>query len=157
MAGTRWLNEREQRAWRALQLMQLRLTGELSRQLGAESRLSWPDYQVLVVVTNEPEGRMRLFELGTTLGWEQSRLSHHIGRMAERGLVKKESCATDRRGFIVSATARGRRELASAAPGHVAAVRRLFIDQLNSQQLDVIAEIGETVLAAIDAASPRED
>ena len=59
-----WLNEREERAWRALQFMQMRLEGELARQLAADSGLSYPDYVVLVALTDQPDGRMRLFELG---------------------------------------------------------------------------------------------
>ena len=69
MAKTRWLTEREERAWRALQFMQLRLEGELARQLLAESGLSYSDYLVLVALTDRSDGRMRLFELGEVLGW----------------------------------------------------------------------------------------
>jgi DNA-binding MarR family transcriptional regulator len=152
MDGTRWLTPREQRAWRALQLMQLRLEGELARQLNAESGLSYPDYLVLVALTDRPEGRMRLFELGAILGWEKSRLSHHITRMAERGLVAKERCGSDRRGADVVVTDEGRREIEAAAPGHVAAVRRLFVDRLTPGQLDTIAAVAETVLAGFDEA-----
>ena len=69
--------------------MQMRLEGELARQLAADSGLSYPDYLVLVALTDRPDGRMRLFELAGVLGWEKSRLSHHVARMATRGLVKK--------------------------------------------------------------------
>ena len=85
MDEVRWLNEREERAWRSLQFMQLRLEGELARQLAADSGLSYPDYLVLVALTDRRDGRMRLFELASVLGWEKSRLSHHVGRMADRG------------------------------------------------------------------------
>ena len=151
-----WLDERERRAWRALQLMQMRLTAHLSRQLAA-SGLSYPDYVVLVSLTDQPDGRMRLHELGRELGWEKSRLSHHIARMAERGLVTKERCGADRRGAYVVVTRRGREEIAAAAPGHVDAVRRMFVDRLSPQQLDEIAGAAETVLAGLDAACDDEE
>jgi DNA-binding MarR family transcriptional regulator len=151
MAAVRWLSTREERAWRALQFMQMRLDGELARQLAVESGLSYPDYLVLVALTDQPDGRIRLFELATALGWEKSRLSHHIGRMVDRGLVTKEKCSSDRRGAYVVVTSRGRRELGAAAPGHVAAVRRLFIDRLTPSQLDAIAEAAEVVLAGLDS------
>ena len=150
MEKGRWLDEREERAWRALQFMQMRLEGELARQLAADSGLSYPDYLVVVALTDRPEGRMRLFELGNVLGWEKSRLSHHVGRMADRGLVKKERCDSDRRGAYVVVTKRGRREIERAAPGHVEAVRRLFVDQLTRAQLDAIGDAAEAVLAALD-------
>jgi DNA-binding MarR family transcriptional regulator len=152
MTDVRWLDEREERAWRALQFMQMRLEAELARQLATESGLSYADYLVLVALTDHPQGRLRLFELGDVLGWEKSRLSHHVARMADRGLLKKEKCDSDRRGAFVVITKKGSKEIESAAPGHVRTVRRLFIDRLTPDELDVIAIAAEKVLADIDAA-----
>jgi len=148
MAEPRWLSDREERAWRALQFMQLRLEGALARQLAAESGLSYPDYLVLVALTDRDDGRLRMFELASVLGWEKSRLSHHISRMVDRGLVAREHCESDRRGAYVVVTKQGRGEIKGAAPGHVATVRRLFIDPLAPSQLDAIADAASTVLAA---------
>jgi len=149
MAGTRWLDEREERAWRALQFMQMRLEGELARQLARDSGLSYPDYLVLIALTDTDDGRLRLFELAEVLGWEKSRLSHQVARMAGRGLVAKERCESDRRGAFVVLTRKGRAEIEAAAPGHVEAVRRLFVDRLDPAQLDAIAEAAEQVLAGL--------
>jgi DNA-binding MarR family transcriptional regulator len=129
--------------------MQLRLNGELARDLARGSSLSYPDYEVLVTLTDDSAEPMRLFELGEVLGWEKSRLSHHIARMVERGLVEKVPCDTDRRGAFVRATPPGRRAIEAAAPGHVAAVRRLFIDHLSPKQLDALADASATVLEAL--------
>lgn len=109
------LNEREEQAWRGLQFMQMRLTGRLARDVAATSELSYPDYVVLVALTDRPDGRMRLFELGAVLGWEKSRFAHHVGRMAERGLVTKERCGDDRRGAYVVVTKRGRQAIDAAS------------------------------------------
>lgn len=154
MEHVKWLNDLEERAWRALQFMQMRLEAELARQLAAESGLSYPDYVVLVTLTDHPRGRLRLFELGATLGWEKSRLSHHVTRMADRGLVKKEKCDDDRRGSFVVITKRGRKEIEAAAPGHVRTVRQLFVDRLTPDELDVIANAAEKVLADLDDVRP---
>lgn len=153
----RWLNEREEAAWRGLLSMQSQLTVELARRLAADSVLSYPDYEILVALTDQSNGRLRLFELADLLGWEKSRLSHHVGRMVDRGLVKKVSCRTDRRGAFVEATARGRREIEAAAPGHVAAVRELFVDRLTPEQLDAIAEGSHAVLAPLQAREATDD
>lgn len=152
MTEIRWLSEREERAWRALQFMQMRLDGVLARQLSVDSDLSYPDYLVLVALTDRGDGRLRLFELAEVLGWERSRASHQVGRMVARGLVVKQRCESDRRGFFVVVTDQGRRAVAAAAPGHVAAVRELFIDRLTPEQLDAVGEAAETVLAALDEA-----
>lgn len=150
MADVRWLDERESRAWHALQLMNLQVDGELARRLTADSDLTYTDYTVLVTLTAQPDGRVRLFELCELLGWEKSRLSHQVKRMVTRRLVVKEPCEEDRRGAIVVVTDHGRREIEAAAPGHVAAVRELVVDRLTEQQLDALADVAAAVLAAFD-------
>lgn len=151
MPEPRWLDEREHRAWRGLQQVQHRLTAALGRQLAADSGLSLPDYNVLIVLTEVPEGRIRAFELGLELGWEKSRVSHHISRMADRGLVRKEQCESDQRGSFIAVTPAGRAAIQAAAPGHVETVRRLVIDRLTPAQLDALGDITEEVLAALEA------
>ncbi len=151
MTEPRWLDDREQRAWRALQTMHMRLDAELARQLAADSALSYPDYLVLMTLTDRQDGRLRLFELADELGWEQSRASHHVTRMVSRGLIAKERCRDDRRGAYVRITDRGRAAIEAAAPGHVAAVRRLFVDRLTGEQLDAVHDAAQSVLAALEA------
>lgn len=99
---------------------------------------------------DRPDGRMRLFELGSFLGWEKSRLSHHVARMVKRELVEKEACDDDRRGAFVVITDKGRADIEAAAPGHLATVRRLFVDHLDEHQLDQVGDIAEIVLASLD-------
>lgn len=153
MTEVRWLDEHEERAWRALQFMQLRLSGRLAADVGATSELSYPDYLVLVALSDQPDGRARLFQLAEVLGWEKSRLSHQVARMSRRGLVRKERCDDDRRGAFVVVTEPGREAIEAAAPHHVAMVRRLFIDPLTPGELDAITSAAEKVLAVLDAAT----
>lgn len=133
--------------------MHMQLDAALARELGADSNLSIQDYAVLVALTDEPDASLRAFELADLLGWDKTRLSHHIKRMATRGLVTKQVCPSDRRGFDVTITAAGRDAIEAAAPGHVAAVRRLFIDLLTDDELDVIERVTGRVLDALD--TPR--
>jgi DNA-binding MarR family transcriptional regulator len=129
--------------------MQMRLTALLARDLSTHSDLSYQDYAVLVALTDEPEGRMRLFQLGNELGWEKSRISHQVSRMVQRGLVEKTKCGSDRRGAFVAVTPAGRREISAAAPSHLDAVRRLFVDRLTPAQLAGICDVAEVVLEAV--------
>jgi DNA-binding MarR family transcriptional regulator len=150
MTGTRWLDDDEQRAWRAFLRMQGRLGAQLNRQLQADSGLSLADYDVLVRLTDTPEGRRRPFELQRDLQWEQSRLSHHLSRMQRRGLIRREECADDGRGAFVVLTETGRQAITAAAPGHVETVRRLFLDRLTPDQVVTLRQVAERVLAHID-------
>jgi DNA-binding MarR family transcriptional regulator len=108
-----------------------------------------------VVLTEESDDRLRLFALARHLGWEKSRVSHHVARMVARGLVAKRQCGDDRRGAFVTVTPTGRRAIEGAAPGHVAAVRRLFVDRLSPEQLDAVGDAAQAVLAGLDADQER--
>ena len=156
MSETPWLDTQEEDAWRALQFMNMRLTTELARDLARHSDLAYQDYVVLVALTDQPDGMLRLYELAERLGWERSRLSHHISRMAGRGLIEKRKCPSDRRGALVVATDHGRSVIGSAAPSHAAAVRRFFIDLLTPAQLASLADAANTVLAALGSQAGQD-
>jgi len=147
MSRSRWLNRREQRAWRSFLLMERRLTGRVARELQRETGLSGADYEVLVNLSEAPDGRLRAFELGRATGWEKSRLSHHITRMEDRDLVLRASCPTDSRGAFVVLTDAGRTAIEAAAPRHVEHVRRFFVDSLTPEQLDALADISDAIVA----------
>ena len=149
--GARWLSPEEEQAWRRLQLMHLQLTATLSHELAQDAGLSYQDYVVLAVLTAAPESRTRVTELGRTIGWEKSRVSHHISRMSERGYVTRERCETDQRGAFVVVTKKGHKAIEAAAPGHVAGVRRHFVDLLTPQQLATIGAVADTVLVHLAA------
>jgi DNA-binding MarR family transcriptional regulator len=151
MTDTRWLDAQEARAWRALQALRMPLETALNRQLSRDSGLSTADYTVLVALSEAPDHRLRARDLVRVVGWEKSRLSHHIRRMESRGLVGREECETDGRGAYVRLTAQGIGTIEQAAPGHVDEVRRLVIDVLTADQLDQLAAIGEAVLSKLQA------
>ncbi|MFC8615280.1 MarR family winged helix-turn-helix transcriptional regulator [Micromonospora purpureochromogenes] len=135
MDAPRWLDDREDRAWRGYRRMRRLLDLQLARDLMRDAGLSEPDYDVLSDLSEAPDGRLRLGELADRMLWSRSRLSHHLSRMQQRGLVIREECATDGRGSVVVLTAEGRRAIEAAAPGHVAAVRRHLIDLLKPDEL----------------------
>jgi DNA-binding MarR family transcriptional regulator len=146
----RWLTAEEQRAWRSFVRLHERLGGRLSRLLQSESNVSEPDFAVLVNLTDVPDGRRRYQDLGRALEWEKSRMSHHIARMAGRGLVVREECPDDARGAFVVITDAGRAAIEAAAPRHVEAVRELFLDHVTPAELRTLADISERVVAKLD-------
>lgn len=154
---TRWLTDAEQDAWAGLQQMQGMLSGRLNRELTESSGLSHQDYAVLANLSGSPGARVRANELGRRLGWEKSRLSHHVARMAARGLVTRERCPADQRGQYVTLTPEGREALAAAAPGHCASVRRWFVDRLDPDQLATLADVARIVTAGLGEVCGSED
>ncbi|MET9505809.1 MarR family transcriptional regulator [Streptomyces sp. NPDC006622] len=146
----RWLTPEEQHAWRGFVRLHERLGGRLARMLQAESNVSAADFAVLVHLTDVPEGRQRFLDLSQALEWEKSRMSHHIARMAKRGLVARQECPEDGRGAFVVITEAGREAIEAAAPRHVEAVRALFLDHVTPAELRVLAEISDRVVSKMD-------
>ena len=147
----RWLDAGQQRAWRAWLDAHANLSARLNRELQASSGLSLTDYDVLVHLTDVPEGRLRSFELAEGLQWEKSRVSRQVARMAERGLVAKEAAPEDGRGAYVTLTRAGRRAIEDAAPAHVELVRRLLFDGLTTAQVRALESIASSVVRRLDA------
>ena len=150
----RWLDDAEARAWRGYMRMRTLLHAQIVRDLAREAGLSGPDYDVLSNVAEAEGRRSRLGDLAARMAWSKSRLSHHITRMEQRGLVTREDCTSDGRGAFVVLTDAGLRAIQAAAPGHVASVRRHFIDLLSREQLDALAEITRTVVRRLTDERP---
>ena len=144
----RWLTDRQQRVWRNYLAMVTRLQTAMNRQLQAQCDVSLADYEVLVVLSER--GELRVGELADELGWEQSRLSHQLGRMRARDLVDRRGSEDDRRGGTVGITPAGAASLAAAAPGHVALVRSVLFDGMTAAQLRALDELTTTALARLD-------
>ena len=144
-----WLDEDQQRAWLAYIRVQLRLAYEMNRQLLADSGMSLQDYDVLTALSVADEGRMPITVLAAQIGWERSRVSHHVRRMCARGLVTCRLSAADRRVTEVTLTGPGRKALEEAAPGHVDLVRRLFFGGLAEGLVGPLSEALEGVYANI--------
>jgi DNA-binding MarR family transcriptional regulator len=146
MAEPRWLDETEDRAWRGYRRMFLLLNAQLNRELTQDSGLSEPDYDVLSTLSESPGNRYRLKKLADRMLWSQSRLSHHVTRMQQRGLVTRQECADDGRGATIVLTKAGRKAIEQAAPGHVESVRRHFLDHLTREQIEVLGEATHAVV-----------
>ena len=142
----RWLNEREQRAWRGFLAMHGQVDRALATQLQRDTDLSSADYGVLVTLSESEAGELRSFTIAETLQWEASRLSHQLRRMERRGLVERRGCPEDRRGVNIAITPAGRCAIDAAAPLHVAEVRRVFIDRLDEGEIKFLVELADKLL-----------
>jgi DNA-binding MarR family transcriptional regulator len=125
---------------------------QITRDLARDSGLSDADYDVLSGLSESDGHRLRLSDLAAHMLWSKSRLSHHVTRMEQRGLVARRECPADGRGAILTLTEAGWDATRSAAPAHVDSVRRNFIDQLTGEQIRVLGDITENVLAHLPAA-----
>jgi DNA-binding MarR family transcriptional regulator len=144
-----WHDAEERRAWLAWNRVQLRLSYEVNRRLQAESELSTADYDVLTELFDSSGQRLAISVLANKIGWERSRVSHHVKRMAQRCLVTSAPAEGDRRVTEVALTARGRRVLEEAAPGHAAQVQQLFFGGLPPELVPPLTSALETIYAHV--------
>lgn len=145
-----WLTDAQQRVWRQWLELGHRLPAALNRGLQVGSDLSLPDFDVLVQLSEAKAGRLRHSELATALGWERSRLSHHLRRMEARGLVAREDCLDDGRGSFAMLTPAGHAAIQHAAPGHARHVRDLVFDHLTDAELRSFGRVVARVLDRLD-------
>ncbi|SDR94361.1 DNA-binding transcriptional regulator, MarR family [Friedmanniella luteola] len=129
------LSDEQQETWFAYMRVMLRLNYEMNRELQTGSDLSLPDYHVLNALGDSPDGRLQLTALAARIAWERSRVSHHLRRMAGRGLVGLTPSRVDGRATDAVLTAAGRAALRAATPGHAALVGRMFFEGLDAELL----------------------
>ena len=149
-----WLNDDEQSLWRQWLLVTSRMDSVLARELQQQSTISYPDYAVLVLLSEHPDKRYRIAALADALDWDRSRLSHQITRMTKRGLVRRETCSNDGRGAFVAIEDAGLSIIAEAAPGHVNSVRRHMFDKLDTQDQADLRRILATLAEQFTEESP---
>ena len=143
----------ELRIWREFIETVEALSWQLACRLQAESALSPGDYQVLLALSEADGRRLRPSELAASIGWERSRLSHHLGRMEKRGLIGRDPCVADGRGAEVVLTPDGSDCFRRATIPHLRAVRELFIDALSEEQLAAAEDIAGTLHRHLDLAA----
>ncbi|MCR3750768.1 DNA-binding transcriptional regulator, MarR family [Lentzea californiensis] len=136
-------------AWLNLTQVLMLLPTALDRQLRDDAGLPHAHYRVLTMLSAERDGSMRMTQLARRAGTTTTRLSHAVTVLEERGWVERSACPTDKRGQVARLTDDGWNFLRSAAPGHVAEVRRLVFDHLTADDVARLREITAKLLPSL--------
>ncbi len=144
------LTREELRVWRNYIETADALRTRLAGRLQSESSLSSGDYQVLLTLSEADQRALRSSELAELIGWQRSRLSHHLGRMEKRGLVRRTPCADDVHGIDVLLTDSGAEAFRRGSVPHLHAVHELFIDALSPEQLAQVDEVTAALRRHLD-------
>ena len=116
-----------------------RLTSRLDSELHAEHGISLRDYEVLMQLSEADGSALRMTELAERLFVSPSGLTRRLDGLVRDGLVKRQACVNDRRGTLAVLSDAGWSVLESAAPTHVASVRRYVFDPLDTPQIEQLA------------------
>jgi DNA-binding MarR family transcriptional regulator len=129
---TLWLTDAEQQVWRRLLAVECRLRERLDQDLRTAHGLSLNDYEVLVHLSEEPDGSVRMSDLADRLLISRSGLTRRVDGLVRDGWVARRACPKDGRGSLAELTPAGLELLRESAPTHVAGVRRYLIDALGN-------------------------
>ncbi|MFX0593235.1 MarR family winged helix-turn-helix transcriptional regulator [Melissospora conviva] len=147
---SRWLDAEQQRHWRALAALLIRLPAALDTDLQEQAGISHFEYLVLSALSEAPERTLRMSTLAGYTSASLSRLSHVVRRLEQRDWVRRSPCPDDGRATNATLTDAGYAKVAATAPGHVRTVRELVIDALDPEQLRDLGTIAVRVLARVD-------
>jgi len=148
-----WLTADELDAWLSVVRLMMWLPWSIDQQLQRDSGLRMVEYQVLAMLSENPERTVRMSSLAEVTNASLSRLSRLVQRLEERGMVRREPDPTDGRFTNAVLTEKGFRTLAEAAPGHVAHVRSLVIDVLSPEQLRRLGRDADRIMTRIDTSA----
>jgi DNA-binding MarR family transcriptional regulator len=151
---TRWLDDEEETAWRAIAMAMTKLRWALESQLERDADLSFIEYHVLARLSEEPNHTLRMSELAVLTNATLSRLSHLVKRLEARGLIRREPDASDGRFTNAILTDTGYAKLVASAPAHVETVRALVIEAFSAAELQQLRQASERMLARIEALPP---
>lgn len=148
--GPRWLSGEERAAWLANSAIMISLPAALDARMQRESQMTFFEYMVLSVLSEEADRTMQMSALAARTSASLSRLSHVVGRLEKRGLLSRARIPGPGRRTNATLTEAGYEAVVAAAPGHVAAVREYLLDGLEARDLAALRRIGTAVEAAVN-------
>ena len=135
-------------AWSTFLRAHARVTRDIERELEAEQDLSLADYDLLHALAVSDGRRLRMSELAERLALSRSGATRLVDRLEAAGLVDRQTCATDRRGYWATVTEAGIGRLKAATPTHLRGVCEYFIDRIPPAELEQLQRTLERVVAA---------
>lgn len=135
--AVKWLNNDEMLAWRSF----IETSGDLMRAIERDLEpfgLDRGDYQLLAMLSEADNGRLRLCDLADTLRLTPSGLTRRMDGVVRKKLVGKSRSTDDRRVTYAHITPKGLELLKKAAPHHLRSVRSLMIDHLTPSEIKAL-------------------
>ena len=140
MTATAALDAAQMTAWRTFLRAHAVVTRRLEAELVAEHDLPLASYDVLVQLSEAPDGRLRMTELADRVLLSRSGLTRLVDRLVRDGLVERQACAEDARGMLAVLTPAGLDRLRRAWPTHLRGVAG-HLDRLSSDEVQMLAAL----------------
>ena len=131
-----------------------RLTERIEAALKCQSGLSMPEYSVLLMTDRAGEAGIRPSVLAHKVVFSRSRLTHTMKRLESRNLISRRPCQGDGRGGLVFLTDAGKRLFDEAAIVQRDVIRRLFLNEITPEEIDMLTGLFSRVSERIDNDTP---
>lgn len=141
----RWLDDDQQRNWRAFLSGTTRINEHLETALRPFG-LDLAEYEILVQLSEAERRSLRMSDLAQNARQSRSRLTHTVSRMEAKGLVSRRACPSDRRGVIATLTEAGWNLIVAAAPAHVQSVREVLVDRVTPDDFEALGRVMRAVV-----------
>jgi DNA-binding MarR family transcriptional regulator len=136
--ATKWLTPQEMSAWRGFIAVSNDLWRIVDRDL-AQHDLDSGDFQLLAMVSESPEQRIRLCDLADQLRLTRSGLTRRMDGVLKKKLVARVQSTEDGRVAYAQMTTKGMDLLKVVAPQHLETVRRIMFNHLTSNEVKSMA------------------
>ena len=133
-------------AWVSLLQAHASLMRRLESDLERETGLALADFDVLAQLARAG-GELRMTELAARGLISRSGMTRRVTRLVEEGLVRRADADADGRGVVVALTDAGVARLTETAPAHARGISKLFVAQLDDQELAVLERaLGKVII-----------
>ena len=132
-------------AWTSFLRAHATLMRRLDTDLERETGLALADFDVLAQLA-QAQGELRMTELADRALISRSGMSRRVTRLVDEGLLRRDRAGADARGVVVTLTEAGIARLAETAPVHVRGISKLFVAQLDDQELALLERALDKVI-----------
>src|SRR5438093_2710421 len=124
-------------AWRSLLRAHATLMRRLDTDLERETGLALADFDVLAQLA-AAHGELRMTDLADRALISRSGMSRRVCRLTNEGLLRRDKAGSDGRSVVVALTEAGIARLTETAPVHARGISKLFVAQLDDQELALL-------------------
>src|SRR5438477_1901554 len=133
-------------AWRSLLRAHATLMRQLDTDLEKKTGLALADFDVLAQLALAG-GELRMTDLAARALISRSGMTRRVARLVDEGLVRRAEADADGRGVVVALTDAGVARLAETAPAHARGISKLFVAQLDDEELAILERaLGKVII-----------
>ncbi len=125
-------------AWCGLVATYSDVARQLDATLRASHQIGLSAYETLLRLGQAPNCCLRMSELAAVAPLTLSGVSRMIDRLERAGLARREASPEDGRVACAMLTSEGQVRLRDAHQTYLSAVRRLFLDRLDEQEIEAL-------------------